>query len=103
MLSWFAQVAAIAAASLRTLPERRGAAFAAATGIAGVVAVLVGVLSIAEGFRRAMVVSGRDDVALVLRRGSDTEMTSGILGSDTRTIGDAPGLARDEHGPLASA
>jgi len=103
MLNWLSQIGAITVANLRTIPERRGAAIAAAVGIAGVVAVLVGVLSIAEGFRRAMVVAGRDDVALVLRSGSDSEMTSGILGPDTRTIGDAPGLARDEHGPLASA
>ena len=103
MFNWLSQIAAITAANLRTLPERRGSALASAVGIAGVVAVLVGVLSIAEGFRRAMVVAGRDDVALVLRSGSDSEMTSGILGPDTRTIGDAPGLARDEHGPLASA
>jgi len=102
MLNWLSQVYAVTAANLRTLPERRGSALAATIGIAGVVAVLVGVLSIAEGFRRAMLVSGRADVALVLRSGSDSEMTSGILGTDTRTVADAPGLARDTHGPLSS-
>jgi putative ABC transport system permease protein len=65
------------------------------------VTVLVGVLSIAEGFKRAMTVSGALDVALVLRSGSD-EMTSGLTRNDTRTIADAPGLARDANGPLAS-
>lgn len=102
MLNWLSQVGAITSANLRTLSERRGAALAAAVGIAGVVAVLVGVLSIAEGFHRAMLVSGRDDVAIVLRSGSDSEMTSGISQEDTRTIADAPGLARDAHGALAS-
>ena len=47
MLNWLSQIAAITLANLKTLPERRGAAIAAAVGIAGVVTVLVGVLSIA--------------------------------------------------------
>lgn len=103
MGNWLSQITAITLANLRTLPERRGSAVAAAVGIAGVVAVLVAVLSIAEGFRRAMIVSGHDDVALVLRSGSDSEMTSGLLQPDTVTIGDAPGVARDANGPLSSA
>ena len=41
------------ALNLRTIRERRGGV-ATVFGIAGVVAVLVGVLSIAEGFMRAM-------------------------------------------------
>jgi putative ABC transport system permease protein len=103
MFNWISQIAAITFANLKTLPERRGAAIAAAVGIAGVVTVLVGVLSIAEGFRHAMTVSGSPDVAIVLRSGSDSEMTSGLTREDTRTIADAPGLARDAGGPLASA
>jgi putative ABC transport system permease protein len=103
MFNWISQIAAITFANLKTLPERRGAAIAAAVGIAGVVTVLVGVLSIAEGFRRAMTISGSPDVAIVLRSGSDSEMTSGLTREDTRTIADAPGLARDAEGPLASA
>ncbi|MEO6004075.1 MAG: ABC transporter permease [Opitutus sp.] len=102
MLNWLSQIVAITFANLKTLPERRGAAIAAAVGIAGVVTVLVGVLSIAEGFRRAMTVSGSPDVAIVLRSGSDSEMTSGLAREETRTIADAPGLARDASGPLAS-
>jgi len=102
MLNWLSQVAAITSANLKTLPERRGSAIAAAVGIAGVVAVLVGVLSIAEGFRRTMTVTGARDVAIVLRSGSDSEMTSGLGREDTRTIADAPGLARNADGALAS-
>src|SRR3954463_9643747 len=102
MFNWLSQIAAITFANLKTLPERRGAAVAAAVGIAGVVTVLVGVLSIAEGFRNAMTVSGSPDVAVILRSGSDSEMTSGLQRQETRTIADALGLARDANGPLAS-
>ncbi|HKQ39537.1 MAG TPA: ABC transporter permease, partial [Verrucomicrobiae bacterium] len=85
------------------IPERKGAAFAAAVGIAGVVAVLVGVLSIAEGFRAAMTVKGADDVAIVLRSSADNEMTSGLSREEARLAADAAGVARTPEGPLASA
>jgi putative ABC transport system permease protein len=68
-----------------------------------VVAVFVGVLSIAEGFRAAMKVTGSPDVAIVLRKSADTEMTSGLGRDETRLISDAPGIARDTNGPLTSA
>ena len=100
---WFSQVAAVTFFNLRTLPERKGAALAAAVGIAGVVAVFVGVLSIAEGFRAAMKVSGPADVVIVLRSGADTEMTSGLSREEVRLIADTPGVARTAAGPLASA
>ena len=85
MMHWLNQVWTVTLFSLRTIPERRGAALAAAAGIAGVVTVLVGVLSIAAGFQAAMRVSGPEDVVLVLRSGADTEMTSGL----SREIGRA--------------
>jgi putative ABC transport system permease protein len=103
MLNWLSQISSITTANLKALPERRGAALAAAVGIAGVVAVLVGVLSISEGFRRAMTVSGSPEVALVLRAGADAEMTSGLSREQTRLIADTAGLARNAAGPLASA
>lgn len=102
-MNWLSQIFSITLFNLRTIPERKGSAFAAAAGIAGVVAVLVGVLSIAEGFKAAMTVSGSDDVAIVLRSSADTEMTSILTREDTRLIADAPGLARSADGSLASA
>jgi putative ABC transport system permease protein len=102
-MHWLSQVFSVASFNLLTIPERKGAAVAAAVGIAGVVAVLVGVLAIAEGFRRAMIISGQPDVAVVLRSGADSEMTSGLNRAETRLISDAPGIARNARGPLASA
>ena len=67
------------------------------------VAVLVGVLSIAEGFRAAMSTARAEDVAIVLRNAADNEMTSGLSREETRLIADAPGVARTGEGPLASA
>lgn len=103
MINWLSQIFAVTLFNLRSMPGRKGASVAAAVGIAGVVAVLVGVLSIAEGFRAAMTVSGPDDVVIVLRSGADSEMNSGLSREEVRLIADAPGLARTTNGPLASA
>jgi len=43
------------------------------------------------------------DVALVLRTGSDTEMSSGLEMDATRIVKDAPGVLRTAAGPVASA
>jgi putative ABC transport system permease protein len=103
LLNWFSQIGAITKVGLMSLPQRRGAAAATAIGIAGVVAVLVGVLSIAAGFKQAMAVSGAPDAAIVLRSGSDSEMVSGLSRTQTRLIADAPGVARSAQGALSSA
>ena len=103
MLNWFSQIASIAKFGLMSIPQRRGAVAATVIGTAGVVAVLVGVLSIAVGFRRAMLNSGSADSAIVLRGGADSEMVSAFGRDDTRLIADAPGIARNARGPLASA
>jgi len=103
MLNWISQIVSVTLFNLRTIPQRWGASVAAAAGIAGVVAVLVGVLSIAEGFRAAMTLSGPDDIAIVLRSSADSEMTSGLGREETRVICDAPGVAFGPDGPLCSA
>lgn len=102
-MNWLLQIATLAAVNVRTLPQRFGASASSVFGIAGVVAVLVGVLSIGEGFRRAMNVSGKADTAIVLRSGADTEMMSGLSRDDTRIVSDTEGLARGQEGPLASS
>lgn len=102
VINWLSQTVSVVKLGLETIVERKGASTAAVFGIAGVVAVLVATLSIAQGFRRAMVVSGDPGTAVVLRSGSDTELVS-ILGHEsTRIIADAPGIAMSERGPLAS-
>ena len=100
---WLSQTASVTRFGLLTIPQRRGAVAAAVFGVAGVVAVFVGVLSIAQGFRRTMTVSGSPDTALVLRSGSDSEMVSGMSREETRVIADSAGVARAAEGPLASA
>lgn len=103
MINWLSQVFSVTLFNLRTIPSRAGASFSAAVGIAGVVAVFVGFLSIAEGFRAALSVTGPEDVAIVLRSSADTEMNSNLSRDETRLIADAPGVAQGKKGPLTSA
>ena len=102
LLNWFSQISAVTLLNLRTIPERRGASISAMVGVAGVVTVFVAVLSIAEGFRITMTTTGSPDTAIVMRSGSDSEMTSVVTVEAAKIIADAPGVARGPHGPLAS-
>jgi len=102
-INWLSQVASVSKFGLLSIPQRRGSVAAAVFGIAGVVAVLVGVLSMGVGFRKALTASGSPDAAIVLRSGADSEMVSGFLRDSTRVIADAPGVARTADGSLASA
>jgi len=103
LINWLSQIVSVSLFSLRAIPARAGSSIAAAVGIAGVVTVLVGFLSIAEGFRKAMTSSGADDIAIILRSGADSEMTSGLGREEVRVIADTPGVARNADGPLTSA
>jgi putative ABC transport system permease protein len=102
-MRWLRQVAAVLALGVRTIPQRFSSSAVAVVGIAGVVVVFVSVLSIAAGFGAALEGAGSPRRALVLRSGSDSEMTSGFEGPDADVIKQAPGLARDGQNPLASA
>ena len=97
------QAAAVTAMNLRSLGERKNASLVAIVGIAGVVAVLIGIFSISAGFNAVLDQSGADDIAIVLRGGTNNEMTSGLSQEQTRIIGDAPGVLRESGQPVASA
>ena len=53
MFRWLGQVIAVTLVSIRTIPQRLSSSVVAIIGIAGVVVVLVSVLSIGEGFKAA--------------------------------------------------
>jgi putative ABC transport system permease protein len=103
-MRWLRQVIAVTVLNLQTLPQRFASSVVAVLGIAGVVLVLVAVLSIGAGFRKTMAGSSSAENAVVLRAGATSEMSSGLTLEETRLIADAPGVARGADGqPLASA
>jgi putative ABC transport system permease protein len=72
-------------------------------GIALVVAVFAVLMSMTEGFRAALRSTGRTDNAIVVQRGSNSELTSGVPLADRNMIMVDDRVARDANGqPLAS-
>ena len=98
------QVTQITLINLRTLPQRLGTSLVVVVGIAGVVGVLVSVLAMAEGFRHTLASTGRPGRVIMLRAGSDAEMSSGVDRDQATLLAALPAVARGEGGrPLASA
>jgi putative ABC transport system permease protein len=98
------QVAAITWVNIRTIPERPGASLVVVIGLAGVVAVLVSVLAMGEGFRHTLASTGRPGRVIMLRSGSDAELSSGVAREQAALLTILPGIRRGPEGqPLASA
>jgi putative ABC transport system permease protein len=102
MASAVSQIVAVTALNISNIRERLTSSIVALVGIAGVVMVLIGVLSIGEGFRAVLDQAGAADVAIVLRGGATDEMGSGLSQEQTRLIADAKGIRRDADGAIAS-
>jgi putative ABC transport system permease protein len=101
-MRWLSQTFAVIALGIRTIPRRLSSSIVAIVGVAGVVVVLVSVLSISEGFKAAVAGTGSPNRAIVLRQGSDNEMTSGITGPEADIIREAPGMAREGQAAMAA-
>ena len=98
------QTAAITAINLKSIPERWGPSLVIVIGLAGVVAVFTALLAMAVGFESTLKSTGRTDVAMVLRGGSDAELNSGLARDQGTLIKQQPGIRKDDDGvPLASA
>jgi putative ABC transport system permease protein len=103
-MRWFNQVTELTCITLRTIPQRLGTSLVIVIGIAGVVGVLVSVLAMSEGFRHTLASTGHPDRVIMLRAGSDAELSSGLGRDQVTLVVSLPGVARDPAGhPLASA
>ena len=97
------QTREIVAMNLQSIPQRWGASLVIVVGIAGVVAVLVAMLSMSAGLTKTLGSTGRNDRALVLSAGSNAELASFLDRSLVTLIKQDPAIARGRNGlPLAS-
>jgi putative ABC transport system permease protein len=98
------QVIQITWINLRNIPQRPGTSLVVVVGIAGVAGVLVSVLAMSEGFRHTLASTGRPGRVIMLRAGSDAELSSGIAREQATVLANLPAIARGAGGqPLASA
>src|SRR5213076_1268667 len=79
--------------NVRSVLQRPVSTAFTALGIALVVAVFIGMLALANGFRTALVRTGSDRNVLVLRRGADSELSSGLSREVASILAAAPHIA----------
>jgi putative ABC transport system permease protein len=89
--------------NVRSVMQRPVSTGLTALGIALVVAVFVAMLALANGFIAALVTTGSPDNVLLLRRGADSELSSGIPREAISIISASPHIATGSDGrPLVS-
>jgi putative ABC transport system permease protein len=89
---------AVTLLNLTSISRRMGSSLVIVIGIAGVVAVLISILAMAQGFLETMSHTGRPDRAIVLRGGSQAELSSTLTRDQTLAIADGPGVKIDAEG-----
>lgn len=109
LIAWMAftrggqQAWSVTQVGVTTIPQRLGSSSVVVVGIAGVVGVLVALLSMAVGFETTLKETGTDDTVLVMRSGSLTEINSGIDHDTAVVVSQAPQVLHDAAGqPIAS-
>ena len=89
--------------NVRNLVLRKGLTVMTAMGIALTVTTAIFLMALITGLDRAFVSSGNPLNVLVLRKGSEAELTGGFDRSLFPTLKELPGIAKDSHGePMAS-
>ena len=101
-MSFFRQTAAVTWMNLRNIPMRVTSSSVVVFGMAGVVGVLISVLGIGTSLSDTLLATGRADRAVVLRDGTNVEITSRLTTEAALTIMDAPGIARTADGEVAA-
>ena len=90
--------------NLRSVTNRPVSTATTAIGIGLTVAIFIGALALAAGFRASLVTTGSADNALVLRKGADSEISSGLSLEQTQILEANPAVAVGPDGhPRASA
>ena len=84
--------------NVRSLLVRKTTTVATALGVGLVVFVLAAAFMLGTGITKTMVGAGRRDNAIVLRKGSDTEMASSLEVNTLSMIAGAPGVKRSASG-----
>ena len=98
MLSLLNQVVAVTAINLKSIAQRRWLSLSTIVAIALVVVVLLAFLAMANGFQKTIAGSGANDIAIVLRAGSQAEINSTVTRDQVRLIEDGPGIAIGSDG-----
>ena len=90
--------------NFRSVMRRPISTFTTALGIGFTIAILIAALALAEGFRSTLTSAGSPQNVLILRKGADSEISSGIARDAAAILRSLPDVAQAQGGgPLASA
>jgi putative ABC transport system permease protein len=102
-MSTFTQIREIVVMNLQSIPQRLGASLVIVVGIAGVVGVLVALLSMSQGLNKTLGSTGRVDRIVITRGGSNGELSSFLDRASATLIKQDPAIAKAKDNlPLAS-
>jgi putative ABC transport system permease protein len=97
------QITALTVMNLKSLPKRFWLSLSTVVAVMLVVVVLLAFLAMRNGFQHTLASAGSEDIAMILRAGSQSEVASVITRDQVRLIEDAPGIAKGADGkPLVS-
>jgi putative ABC transport system permease protein len=98
------QITALTVMNLKSLPKRFWLSLSTVIAVTLVVVVLLAFLAMRNGFQHTLASAGAEDVAMILRAGSQSEVASVITRDQVRLIEEASGIAKSADGkPLVSA
>jgi putative ABC transport system permease protein len=104
MRSLLLQIVAVTLINIKSIPQRFWTSLSTVVAVALVVVVLLSFLAMANGFQHTLKSAGAEDIAIILRGGSQSEINSVISREQIRLIEDGPGVAHGADGkPLVSA
>lgn len=97
-MSRFSQIREITMMNIASIPDRLGPSLVIVVGIAGVVGVLVALLSMSTGLQQTLGSNGRTDQAVITRGGSNGELSSFLTIGSTTLVKQDPAIARNQDG-----
>lgn len=102
MTSIFNQILAITALNIRSIPQRAAMSAATIVAVALAITVLLFFLALSNGLATTVKGSGADDVAIVLREGSNAELNSVVSRDQLNILATHEAVAKKNGAPIVS-
>ena len=102
MASLLNQIGAVTALNVRSIPQRGAMSIASVVAVALTIAVLLFFLALSNGLKRTVEGSGADDIAVVLREGSNAELNSVVTRDQLNILASGPGVVQRDGAPMVS-
>jgi putative ABC transport system permease protein len=102
MASLLNQIGAITSLNVRSIPQRAMMSIASVAAVALTIAVLLFFLALAHGLNETVKGSGSEDVAIVIREGSNAELNSVVNHEQLAILASGPGVVQRDGRAMVS-